>query len=328
MEGMMYPVPFARPEDIIAIGQAAEKGGFHSVWGNDHMTTQRYVRDTYPVPPNFWEILVTLSFVAAETKTLNLGTGMLITPMRRDIVVTAKQIATLDSFSQGRFILGVGVGAYREEFEALAPGSNAHRGAMVAESIEAFRVLFAEREASFEGKYYQFKDVEMYPKPVRNPIPLYVGGNNPKAMERAVAFANGWMPAALTPVEVRARVAVLKELADAAGRDYRTIDVGPQYMVYIGKTREAALEYYRNSQMYHHIVSLRKSTFKDQDVSRPEDRNVIGTAADVVEQIQALEEAGVTHLCGTYFVANTVPELLEQMQIFSEEVMPHVKTLA
>ena len=102
MEGLTYPIPFSSPETLIRIAQHAEKLGYHSVWGNDHMTTQHYVREEFPVPPRFWEPLMTYAFIAADTTTLRFGTGVLVLPMRRDIVVLAKQIATLDHFSGGR----------------------------------------------------------------------------------------------------------------------------------------------------------------------------------------------------------------------------------
>ena len=78
MEGMMYPVPFISPEQIIEIARLAETLGYHSVWGNDHMTTQKYVREKFSQPPNFWEPLITYSFIASRTKTLKFGTGMLV----------------------------------------------------------------------------------------------------------------------------------------------------------------------------------------------------------------------------------------------------------
>ena len=152
MEGLTYPIPFSEPEAVIRIAQHAERLGYHSVWGNDHMTTQHYVRAEFPVPPRFWEPLITYAFVAAHTKTLRLGTGVLVLPMRRDIVVLAKQLATLDHFSGGRLEFGVGVGAYREEFEALWPDSKAHRGDMVEEGVKAIQALFGHAEQLFRGK--------------------------------------------------------------------------------------------------------------------------------------------------------------------------------
>src|SRR5215468_8341113 len=107
MEGLTYPIPFSDPENVIRIAQAAEQFGYDSVWGNDHMTTQNYVRAEFPVPPRFWEPLVTYAFVLSHTRTIKVGTGILVLPMRRDIVVLAKQIATLDHFGGGRLEVGV-----------------------------------------------------------------------------------------------------------------------------------------------------------------------------------------------------------------------------
>ena len=189
--GLTYPIPFSEPEAVIRIAQHAERLGYHSVWGNDHMTTQHYVRAELPVPPRFWEPLITYAFVAAHTTTLRLGTGVLVLPMRHDIVVLAKQLATLDHFSGGRLEFGVGVGAYREEFEALSPDSKAHRGDMVEEGVKAIQALFATRSASFQGEYYRFRDVELYPKPLQKKLPIYFGGNSAKHIRRVAEAGDG-----------------------------------------------------------------------------------------------------------------------------------------
>lgn len=115
MEGLMYPIPFAGIEEMITIACQAEELGYDGVWGNDHMNTQIYVRQEFNTPPNYWEVLITLTVIAANTGRLKIGTGVLVPALRHDIVVLAKQIATLDHVSHGRLILGMGVGAYREE---------------------------------------------------------------------------------------------------------------------------------------------------------------------------------------------------------------------
>lgn len=324
MEGMMYPVPFASAEQIVEIAQHAEKLGYHSVWGNDHMTTQRYVRGEFPDPPNFWEPLMTYAYLAAETSTLRFGTGMLITPMRRDIVVLAKQIATLDHLSQGRFMLGFGVGAYREEFKALNPTWKVHRGDLVEESIQALKLLFTERVASWQGTYYHFEDVEMYPKPLQTPLPFYVGGNNPNAFRRAALYADGWLPAGMPVDQLEGKVGQMKELLDEQGRDWDEMDVAMQLIAHIGPTHEQAVASFRASQMYEHLVSLGASTLKDQLGAKHEETNLIGTPQQVVEKAQCFQEAGVKHFCGTYFSADSVEELKDQMQVFAEEVIPHL----
>ncbi len=324
MEGLTYPIPFSDPENVIKIAQAAETFGYDSVWGNDHMTTQHYVRAEYPVPPRFWEPLVTYAFVLSNTKTLKVGTGVLVLPMRHDIVVTAKQIATLDHFGKGRLELGVGIGAYREEFLALQPGTRMDRGDIVDEGLQALRTLFTERVASFEGKFYRFRDVELWPKPYQSHLPIYVGGNNPNNIRRTVAWGDGWLPAGMHVDRLRKDVQTLRSMAEQAGRDPKTIEVCPQFIVHVGKTRQAAIERFRQSQMNKHLISLSKSTLKDQGTAAHEDINLIGTPAEVIDKANAFREAGVTHLLGLYFAANTVSELLDQMQVFAEEVMPKI----
>ncbi len=325
MEGLTYPIPFSDSEAVIRIAQHAEKLGYHSVWGNDHMTTQNYVRAEFETPPRFWEPLVTYSFVAAETTTLRFGTGILVLPMRRDIVVVAKQLATLDHFSGGRLEIGVGIGAYREEFLALQPGAKLPRGKILDEGIPALQALLRERVASFDGEYFSYRDVELYPKPKQDHVPFYIGGNNANNLRRTAKWGDGWLPAAVHLDQMRKDVATLRELTEAEGRDFSRIEVAPQYIVHMGKTREAALERFNQTQMCAHLTSLRQSTLKDQGALAHEDINLIGTAEDVIERANLLGEAGVTHLLGLYFAANDITELLDQMQIFAEDVVPHVR---
>ena len=324
MEGLTYPIPFAHPETVIRIAQHAEKLGYHSVWGNDHMTTQHYVRAEFETPPRFWEPLITYSFVAAATTTLRFGTGILVLPMRRDIVVTAKQIATLDHFSGGRLEIGLGIGAYREEFDALQPDSPLTRARIIDEGIPALKALLSERVASFDGEFFRYRDVELYPKAKQDHLPMYVGGNNVANLKRTAKWADGWLPAAIHVDRLREDVKQLKELTAAEGRDPDAIEVAPQYIVHIGKSREAALARFAETQMCAHLTSLRKSTLKDQGTLGHEDINLIGTVEDVIQRAEEFREAGVTHLCGLYFAANDETELLDQMQVFAEDVVPRL----
>jgi alkanesulfonate monooxygenase SsuD/methylene tetrahydromethanopterin reductase-like flavin-dependent oxidoreductase (luciferase family) len=120
------------------------------------------------------------------------------------------------------------------------------------------------------------------------------------------------------------RVQDIRRIAAEHGRDGATIDIAPQLITYIGKTHEAAVERFRRSQIYQHLVSLRASTLKDQANIAFEEANLIGTVDELVEKIQRLAEAGVTHLCGTYFTADNLDELKDQMQIFAQDIMPKV----
>ena len=324
MEGLTYPIPFSDPENLVLIAQRAEALGYHSIWGNDHMTTQHYVREEFPVPPRFWEPLVTYAFLASQTTTLRFGTGVLVLPMRRDIVVTAKQLVTLDHLSNGRLEVAVGVGAYREEFEALNPEGKVHRGDMVEEGVRALQLLFSERDASFDGKYYKFRDVELYPKPRQARLPIYFGGNNPNHLRRTAESADGWVPAGIPLDKLRSMVGELRTMTEAAGRDFSKLQIAPQYVVHLGRDHEAAVARYKQSQMFKHFESLKKSTLKDQQATKSEDINLVGSVQCVIDRANEFREAGVTHFLGMYFAVNTVEELLDQMQFFAEEVRPKI----
>lgn len=321
-EGLNFPAPFAGPDEIIQIIQKAEELGFHSVWGNDHITAPKYVREAFDVPPNFYEPLITLTYAAAKTNRIKLAPSVIVLPMREPAYL-AKQVATLDQFSNGRFILGVGVGAYREEFERIKPrlAQTAHRGAMVDEALEALVRLFTEPVASFDGDYYCFDGIALSPKPVQEPFPIYVGGNNKNAARRAGKYGMGWLPAALSTEDIRRGIDVLQQASAEAGRDPQAIDVAPQLMVTMGQTHEEAIERFQNSQMYHHLVSLRRSTLRNQDLSRIEENNLVGTPEQILAKIEKLEQAGVTHCAALNFISNTPTEMMEQMAYFKETVM-------
>ncbi len=324
MEGLTYPIPFSDPDALIGIAKHAETLGYHSVWGNDHMTTQNYVRAEFETPPRFWEPLITYAFVAAETTTLRFGTGILVLPMRRDVVVAAKQLTTLDHFSGGRLEIGVGIGAYREEFLALQPDATIARGKIVDEGIPALQTLLRDRVASFEGEYFSYRDVELYPKPLQDHVPFYIGGNNVNNLRRVAKWGDGWLPAAVHLDTIRDNINMLRGLVAEEGRDFDRIEVAPQYIVHIGKTREEALARFEKTQMCAHLTSLRQSTLKGQGNLGHEDINLIGTVDDVVDRANLLGEAGVTHLLGLYFAANDLQELKDQMQVFAEEVVPRL----
>src|SRR5581483_9837883 len=161
-EGLVNPIPFAAaPDDFVRLAQAAERLGYDGVWGNDHVTAAPYVREHWSEPPNFYEVLVTLATVGAHTRRVHLGTAVIVLPLR-DPVLLAKQVATLDRMTGGRVILGVGIGAYREEFRAQAPRrATARRGDLLDEGLAALRLLFTAREATYAALHTEFEGVEM-----------------------------------------------------------------------------------------------------------------------------------------------------------------------
>ena len=324
-EGLIFPAPFASPESMLRIARAAEALGYDSVMPNDHYTTQHYVRRKAPRPPNFWDPLVSLSFVAAATTRLKLMTGVMVMPLR-DPVVLAKQAVSLDRWSGGRLILGVGVGAYREEFEAVAPDRRERRrGELLDEGIEALRLLFSEDEATYRGKHWHFENVQMYPKPEPGSLPIWIGGNATEHYARVARWAWGWLPAVLSPAEIARGVARIREECAALGREPTGIEIGPQLIASVAPTREEAIDRFQRSHAYEHVVSLQRSTLRHQ-TGGYEQRNLVGGIDDVRAQLAAYREAGTTQITGLIFAVDTVDDFLEQMEFFATRIMPEFAT--
>ena len=317
-EGLVNPIPFARPADFVRLAQAAERLGYAAVWGNDHITAAPYVRQQWSEPPNFYEVLITLATVGAHTRRVGLGTAVLVLPLR-DPVLLAKQVATLDQLTGGRVVLAVGIGAYREEFEAHWPRRGAERrGDLLDEGLLALRALFTERVASHAGPHYAFDKLELYPKPVQQPLPIYVGGHNEAAVARAARLGQGWLPGWRPFEEVQQRTALLRRLTAEAGRDPHDVEAAVQFTLVIGRTPEEAAARYRATSMVQHRRSLAHS---GRDPALAEANNLIGSPQSLTDKLAFLEAAGVDHVCAIQFPHDSVTEMLEQMEWFARDVM-------
>jgi len=321
-EGLMYPIPFAKVRDNIRVSIKAEKFGYDSVWGNDHIITQSYVRDEFSQPPNYYSPLITLASIAENTNKIKIATALLVLPFRNPLVL-AKEIATLDNLSNGRLIIGVGLGAYREEFESLygEKAMRIKRGHMLDESLKIIRELFNKDLVTYKGEYFDIFRAQSYPKPIQNPFPLYIGGNSPKSRNRVAKFGSGWLPSSLTPEEIKMAIEEIEMYCEKIGRKNRNIDIAPQMTCSIAKTHEEAVNIYEKSQLYIHKMSLKKTTFKDQDICSYENRILFGKPNEICEQVQKYTDAGVTTFSAMLFANNGFEEVLESMQFFAEEVI-------
>jgi probable F420-dependent oxidoreductase len=220
----------ARPEVIRAVATAAETHGFARLWCGEHVVlvdtpASRYPysadgRISVPADADWLDPLLALAFAAAATSRIGLATGVLLLPEHNPVVV-AKQAATLDVLSAGRFVLGVGVGWSAEEFAALGVPF-AGRGRRAEEYLAAMRTLWTEDPASFTGEFTRFDAIRVNPKPLRGGrLPVVVGGNSDAALRRAVTLADGWYGFNVPAAEVPMRVAVL---ADECARHGRAFD--------------------------------------------------------------------------------------------------------
>jgi probable F420-dependent oxidoreductase len=320
--GMMHPVPFATAKDVIDTALEAEQLGYHDAGGNDHLSTMRFVRQAWPKPPDYYEPLITLAHVAAKTSVLRLTTGIMVLPMREPVLL-AKQVATLDQLSNGRVLLGVAVGGYRDEFEAVRPDlAGANRAALTRETIEALRAIWTQPRARYHGRYLHFEDVESFPRPVQTPLPVYSGGNVDGSIRRAAELCQGWLPAKVGPDQLAEGRAKLADYARAAGRDPSSIAVALQSVVCLGDSPEQARDTFLNSSFDLFRTSLKDTMTKDVDLDTYLDRNLVGTPDQVCAKIDALRRAGLDHLTALLFVGNTVDEMRGQIRRFAREIIP------
>jgi probable F420-dependent oxidoreductase len=314
-EGVFVPVGFGGPEDIVRTTLEAERLGYNAVWATDFLTPTPDYGVPDAKPPNWYEPLISLAFCAARTKTIRLGTGVLLAPLR-DPVILAKEVATLDQFSNGRFLLGLGLGMCRDEYVAVRPRDRkARRGTLMDECIEALRLLLAHDtgKVKYTGEYTEFHDVQLDPKPVQDPLPIYVPGRTPQALERAARYKLGIMVSASAALE---RMDALIPIAEKFGCDPARIDVVAEGELRLAPTREKALQEYQTSRQGKFRFELRR-TPAEPFLSN----NWIGTPAEVCEKINAVAAIGIKHFNVLHIAGDTVNDRLEQMQMFAEEVM-------
>ena len=220
-------------ESLIEFAQECEHLGFHSAFTSDHVCWPAEVNSKYPynadgsfpaTPDMGWlDPIGTLLFVAGCTERLRLGFTVLILPYRPP-VATAKQLATLDVVSNGRLILGVGVGWMREEAEVLGmPWDN--RGARTDEQLEIFERLFTDPTPSYSGRFYEFPEISFEPKPVQEHIPVWIGGSSEPAFRRVARFGDCYH-AAFQPIEtVAADWQLVQRFVGEAGRDPESVSL-------------------------------------------------------------------------------------------------------
>jgi probable F420-dependent oxidoreductase len=224
---------------LVDLAVRAEALGLDSVWVHDHVFNVGHVRERIGSRP-YYEPLTLLSYVAARTSRVRLGTSVLVLPYHHPVRL-AKAAATLDVLSGGRLILGVGVGAIEQEMQAMGT-SFKERGAFSDEAIEIMRALWTDDEPRFEGRYARFAGMPFSPKPVQSPsIPIVVGGTSRAAIRRAARLGDGWQPLGLSPGALREGMATLREEAQAHGRDATDIPVSLAMTLGPGRPGRATL---------------------------------------------------------------------------------------
>jgi len=213
------------PDVVAAVARAAEAAGLESLWGGEHVVLPDPQAPPSPMAPRdrILDPIIALTYCAAVTTRVRLGTGIIILPQRNPLVL-AKELASLDALSNGRLIFGIGVGYLEPEFRALgAPFGQ--RGAVTDEYLAAMRAIWSEEAPSYQGRFVSFSGVQAHPQPVQRPYPpIVVGGRTDAAFRRAVQHGHGWYGFGL---DVEATARVLTGLREALARYQRPPHLGP-----------------------------------------------------------------------------------------------------
>ncbi|MBI4636362.1 MAG: TIGR03619 family F420-dependent LLM class oxidoreductase [Candidatus Rokubacteria bacterium] len=301
--------PLATRDHVIETARAAEALGYDSLVVTDHIVIPRRIESRYPynatgrlaVPADadYLEPISMLCFVAGATRRIRFGPSVLVLPYRNP-VLTAKMLATIDVLSGGRLFVGVGVGWLAEEFAAMASPPFAERGRVTDEWLEILIRLWTEDNPVIDGKFYQVREIGCSPKPVQKPHPpIFVGGNSRAAIRRAARLGQSWHAFRIPADELRGLVAYLREQVAASGRKPDECGLSVRYGV--------------------RVVGPGGDTARRP----PEEpgRVLVGTAAEVAEQLKPVIELGPTHAifdCRT----GSYAEMNETMERLTAEVWP------
>jgi probable F420-dependent oxidoreductase len=276
----------ASPEGIEAAAEVVERLGWSTVWTTDHVLVNHASADEYG---RIYEAILTLAWVGARHPGLRLGTSVIVVP-QRNAVVLAKELATLDSLSGGRAVVGVGVGWSRDEFANLGVADRFHvRGAYLDETIRLWRHLWSGSSEPFHGRFHTIDDFAFEPLPSQGAaLPIVVGGRAEAALRRAGSLADGYHSSAASPAAFGERVPVVRAAAEAAGRP------APWLSARVRVQWDATTDRY---------YAMR------------------GTPEAIATEAKAFAGHGVTHLA-LYFETADPAEVVAQAERFAREVAP------
>jgi probable F420-dependent oxidoreductase len=290
---------------IEAVARMADDLGFDSIWCNDHVVIPGPSDGGGAEPAyaaaygqqrrqNVYEPLITLAYLAAVTRRVRLGTSVYLLALRNP-VLAAKQAISLDRLSDGRLVLGVGVGWLEGEFAALGVPYR-ERGSRTDEAIGVFKALCGQDSAEFQGRHHSFAGVEFLPKPVQQPHPpLWIGGRSDAAIRRAARVGDAWHPSHLTVDELRQQIPELRAECERAGRSPDQV-----------------------------LVTTRRKLARSASTPEAEhDRVLQGDAGAIAATVAELEQVGVAHLI-VELPGSSEVELLESLDWFGREVLAEI----
>ena len=294
-------------DDLVALVELVDRSGYDSLWAGDHIS--------FAIP--IFDPMLQLAQAAVVSRRLVLGTSVLLLPLRHPTPV-AKQVITLDHLTEGRFVLGVGVGGeFPKEYAACDVPRN-ERGARLSEGVQVLRKFFSGEPVSHAGRFYgPFEDVPMHPPP-RQPggPPIWFAGRMEAALRRIGRLGDGYLAYVITPAMYRAALETISAAANDAGRGTRPFGTGHLLFTRLDTTYEAALDRATETLSVRYAMDFRKAAAR---------YCALGTPTQVAARIREFHDAGVRHvildLLGPY------EERRRQIEWFAAEALPLLRDL-
>lgn len=291
-----------RIDELVELVQLVDRCGYESLWAGDHIS--------FAIP--ILDPLLQLAQAAVVSRRLTLGTSVLLLPLRHPTPV-AKQVLTLDHLTEGRFVLGVGVGGeFPREYAACDVPHN-ERGARLSEGVQVLRKFFTGEPVSHHGKFYgPFEDIPMRPGPRQaGGPPIWFAGRKPAALRRIGRLGDGYLAYVISPDMYRAALGIIGETADAAGRGDVKFGTGHLLFTRLDQDYETALDRATETLSVRYAMDFRKAA---------ERYCALGTPQQVADRIREFHAAGVRHialdLLGPYEQRN------RQIEWFAAEALP------
>jgi probable F420-dependent oxidoreductase len=301
----------ASTDNLRHVAQRSEALGFDSLWVTDHVVVPELYREMFGA--TVYDPLSVLAFLAACTRRAELGTAVLVLPYRHPVSV-AKQLATIDNLSGGRLVFGIGAGWAREEFEALGVAYD-ERGPMTDEYLRVILELWTNPAPDFAGRYVRLHDVHADPRPLRQPHPpILVGGYSKKAIRRAVALGQGWLPDGMRLPELDRAIQFMRQTAESAGRDPGSLRVALRTGLFLSEVGEG-------------VGAEKDAAPWEQSAAFAESEGRLpfrGSAAQVIDDIAEAERIGVEHLIFESPVQRG-DERFDTLEFFASEVLPKMR---
>ncbi len=296
--GLHIPLEFFTPTQAVECAQHADSTGLEMVVVNDHLFLPwtRHASDSWTV----------LAAMASSTKTIRLGPCVTPLPLRHPFIV-AKLSAAVDQLSQGRLIMGVGAGWFRNEFDSInAPYLKlAERLAQTEEAMRLLRELWVNPSVVFKGQYYNIDGLSLKPKPVQKPHPpFFLGGNSKTILSLTAKYGEGWMPFSPSLADLTHRVKLIGKFLRNERRSLDEIQIIPSIPLQLGKDKKRAFQ-----QLPAYLKAIRASGFN----------YILGSPTECVKQIQAYMEAGATQII--LRLVNP-PQAAAHIQTIADEIRP------